>query len=239
MNHRITGVAESRSGWRVLSTPPAKATFDILVNALWEGRAAVDATAGVIDYEPWSYRYRLSLFATAARECDLPSTLVATGPFGDIKNYNGLDLYLSWYPAGLLIECTDMAGRGAPAIDAMSEKAVVERTLSGLAPYIPNLRLALEGAKLKVGGGWIVAPGGGSLADAASRLHRRDRFGVRRSGSIFRSIPASIRRLRGSRNGSPKKCWAKIALVGWAKKNLSPKAGERFLESTQQLLKAT
>ena len=168
MNHRITGVAESRGGWRVLSTPPAKETFDILVNALWEGRATVDATAGVVDHETWSYRYRLSLFATAARECDLPSTLVATGPFGDIKNYNGLDLYLSWYPAGLLIECTDMAGRGAPAIDAMSEKAVVERTLSGLAPYIPNLRLALEGAKLKVGGGWIVAPGGGSLADAAS-----------------------------------------------------------------------
>ena len=185
MNHRITGVAESRSGWCVRSTPPVEATFDILVNALWEGRAAVDATAGVIDYEPWSYRYRLSLFARTARECDLPSVLVATGPFGDIKNYNGRDLYLSWYPAGLLMECTDMSGRGAPAIDAVSERTIVERTLSGLAPYIPNLRRALEGAQFRIGGGWVVAPGGGSLADAASPLHRRDRFGVRRSGSYI------------------------------------------------------
>jgi len=185
MNHRITGVAESRGGWRLHSAPPVEASFDILVNALWEGRAAVDATAGVVDHETWSYRYRLSLFARAARACDLPSALVATGPFGDIKNYNGRDLYLSWYPAGLLMECTDMSGRGAPAIDAALERAIVERTLSGLMPYIPNLRLALEGAQFRVGGGWIVAPGSGSLADAASLLHRRDRFGVRRSGSYI------------------------------------------------------
>lgn len=33
---------------------------------------------------------------------DTPSVIIATGPFGDIKNYNKRDFYLSWYPTGLL-----------------------------------------------------------------------------------------------------------------------------------------
>jgi hypothetical protein len=32
--------------------------------------------------------------------------VIATGPFGDVKNYNGRDLYLSWYLTGLAAEST-------------------------------------------------------------------------------------------------------------------------------------
>jgi hypothetical protein len=35
---------------------------------------------------------------------------------------------------------------------------------------------------MAVEGGWVVAPGTGALSDPASRLHQRDRFGVRRYG---------------------------------------------------------
>src|SRR4051795_4195108 len=28
--------------------------------------------------------------------------IVCVGPFGDMKNYNNTDFYLSWYPTGLL-----------------------------------------------------------------------------------------------------------------------------------------
>ena len=57
--------------------------------------------------------------------------------------------------------------------------------LLGLAPYFPRLRGVLDDAQIVVGGGWVVAPGRGTLGDATSDLHRRDRFGVRRSGSYI------------------------------------------------------
>jgi hypothetical protein len=44
-----------------------------------------------------SYRYRVSVFLRAEQACTLPNAVIAVGPFGDIKNYNGRDLYLSWY----------------------------------------------------------------------------------------------------------------------------------------------
>jgi glycine/D-amino acid oxidase-like deaminating enzyme len=178
---RVSGVAEDKSGWRIVASPPAEATFDVIINALWEGRSAIDKTAGLGDSGTWSYRYRLSLFARAARECRLPSAVIATGPFGDMKNYNGRDLYLSWYPAGL------MADLAAPedGVQPHANEAIIEATLTSLAHFFPDLRDALAGAQIGVKGGWIVAPGGGSLADPASALHRRDRFGVSRRGCYF------------------------------------------------------
>ena len=51
---------------------------------------------------PWTHRYRQCVFVRTRSECDLPSALVAVGPFGDVKNYNGRDFYVSWYPVGLV-----------------------------------------------------------------------------------------------------------------------------------------
>ena len=184
-NCRVTGLTQRDKGWRINATPALDGPFDIVINALWEGRAAIDAAAGVADGEAWSYRYRQLLFARTARSCDLPSAMIATGPFGDIKNYNGRDLYVSWYPAGLAIDTTDVAAQGEPANDPAMQRALIERTLLGLAPYFPRLRGVLDDAQIVVGGGWVVAPGRGTLGDATSDLHRRDRFGVRRSGSYI------------------------------------------------------
>lgn len=181
LNCCISGVAEDTSGWRVEANPPTEAAYDVIINALWEGRAAIDRTAGLSDSGTWSYRYRLSLFARTARECRLPSAVIATGPFGDMKNYNGRDLYLSWYPAGLVADLDTPADNVQPPASA----ALIEATRSSLGHFFANLRDAIEGAQMIVGGGWIVAPGGGSLADPASALHRRDRFGVSRRGSYF------------------------------------------------------
>ena len=43
------------------------------------------------------------------RVVDVPSAIVAVGPFGDVKNYNGRDFYLSWYPLGLVAEGSEVA----------------------------------------------------------------------------------------------------------------------------------
>ena len=39
-----------------------------------------------------------------ARSMTCRARIVAVGPFGDVKNYNGRDFYLSWYPVGLVAE---------------------------------------------------------------------------------------------------------------------------------------
>lgn len=183
LNCRVTGLVQDKGGWRVEASPEIEGLYDVVINALWEGRAAIDRTVGLIDTETWSYRYRLSLFARTTKDCRLPSAIIATGPFGDIKNYNGRDLYLSWYPAGLLADL-DAPGDTVPMhSEVQAREGLIESTVSPLECFFPGLRDALSGARITVGGGWIVAPGRGSLADPASGLHRRDRFGVSRHGS--------------------------------------------------------
>ena len=76
--------------------------FDIVVNALWNGRLPIDVTAGIEPEPPWTHRFRQCVFIRTRTACDLPSALVAVGPFGDVKNYNGRDFYVSWYPVGLV-----------------------------------------------------------------------------------------------------------------------------------------
>lgn len=181
----VTGLAQDKSGWRIEGTPTIDGAFDLVINALWEGRAAIDRAAGLRESGIWSYRYRRSLFVQAAKHCHLPSVLIATGPFGDIKNYNGRDLYLSWYPAGLVADLAEPEEADLPRNDDGMTEGLIEKTVTALAHYFPTLDETLEGARITVCGGWIVAPGSGSLADPGSELHRRDRFGVRRHGSYI------------------------------------------------------
>jgi glycine/D-amino acid oxidase-like deaminating enzyme len=182
---RVTGLAQEKTGWRIEATPAVESPHEIVINALWEGRAAIDRAAGLGENGTWSYRYRLSLFARAAKDCHLPNALIATGPFGDIKNYNGRDLYLSWYPAGLLADLSEPDEGVLPHHDASVSERLIENTVTALTRFFPAVRGALDGARIAIGGGWIVAPGGGSLADPGSDLHRRDRFGVSRHGSYI------------------------------------------------------
>ena len=62
------------------------------------------------------------------------SVVVSTGPFGDIKNYNGRDFYLSWYPAGLMVEGHDVLPPDVPA-PGQAEREPSSRTFAaGSAP---------------------------------------------------------------------------------------------------------
>ena len=153
--------------------------FDAVVNALWEGRPAVDASVGLMPPAPWTHRFRAALFAAAA-ESTLRSGVLCTGPFGDVKRYADGRLYLSWYDAGLLAEGTGIEPPYAAArLTSQRQVAVRERTLAGLARYFPAVsRIAQDAAQLEVHGGWVYAIGRGSLADPASSLHQRDKFVV-------------------------------------------------------------
>lgn len=160
--------------------------FDAVVNALWEGRLAVDAGLGIRPEAAWSHRYRLSVFMRARRPLSVPSTVIAVGPFGDVKNYNGRDYHLSWYAAGLVAEGDSIHPPQPPGPSRLEHDRIAAEVLDRLGDIVTPVRaLAEEAEEIRVEGGWVYALGQGSLADPSSRLHRRDRVGIHRRGRYF------------------------------------------------------
>jgi len=184
---RVTRAECAGAGrWRVIGDPDLDVLFDFVVNALWEGRLEIDATAGLEPEHEWLHRYRLALFARTHAEVKARSALVCVGPFGDLKNYNGRDFYVSWYPTGLVAQGNGVTLESPVPLTAQQERRFVADVIAGLGPLLPATRRVLEAAEsIDVRGGFVFASGSGSLADPGASLHRRDRFGVRRMGSYF------------------------------------------------------
>jgi len=189
IGRRVTGVTpadETRGRWRVVTDGGSDGPFAFVVNALWEGRLAVDASHGLAPEPGWSHRYRRSLFVTTSQALDLPSAVIATGPFGDIKDYNGRDFYLSWYPAGLAAEGTAIEPPAVPALDSAGAEGVAAAIVAHLAAHIPCVAdVWARAARWRLEGGWVFARGAGLLSDPAATLHRRDRIGIRRLGTYL------------------------------------------------------
>lgn len=188
MRTRVAGAApiDGIAGpWRV-DTAEQSEPYDVVVNALWHGRLDVDRMAGVELPREWSNRYRLSLFVRTRRAFDLRSAVLAVGPFGDIKNYNGRDFYLSWYPAGLVHESDNdspdlyLADKLRDARDTIAAiRDGVSAAFCGIGPILADAE------SIKLAGGYVFAQGRGPLANASSTLHRRDRSGIARRGQYF------------------------------------------------------
>ncbi len=172
--------------WFVHTHDGSHGPYDAVVNALWEGRLAIDITAGLEPHGLWSNRYRLSLFLRTSVPVDLPCAVIATGPFGDIKNYNDRDFYLSWYPSGLVVDSWDTLPPVPPVLDGPQRDAICATILERIAGLLPaTARLEACAESMALEGGWVFAVGRGSLADPDSTLHRRSDFGVTRSGSYL------------------------------------------------------
>jgi hypothetical protein len=122
------------------------------------------------------------MFVHTKQSLDLPSVVLATGAFGDVKNYDGRHFYVSWYPAGLVAEGTDIE---PPTVQAWPLRSrLISAVQGGLSPLVPRVAEVFEHADdIIIGGGWVFAQGRGSLNDPTSTLHRRDQFGITRVGT--------------------------------------------------------
>src|SRR4029453_13831563 len=120
---------------------------------------------GLAPESPWSNRYRVSLFVETVRPLDFPSVIVATGPFGDIKNYDGTHFYISWYPAGLLLESEDVMPSPPTGGDAEKKEMIVDAVRAGITAILPGAAEIFDATgQLSVEGGWVFAYGQGTLA---------------------------------------------------------------------------
>ena len=118
---------------------------------------------------------------------DVPSAVVAVGPFGDLKNYGDGDFYLSWYPAGLLARSESVEPPPVPVLDDRGAgSGSLRRRSPGSGRSCPAaLEIERAATEVRVEGGWVYSQGGGLLDDPAAAVHRRDRHGISRMGSYF------------------------------------------------------
>ncbi len=172
--------------WLVAVEGEKNETFDVVVNCLWEGRLAIDRTAGLEPVPGWSHRYRLCLFGRTKRSVDVPCAVVALGPFGDIKNYDGCNFYISWYPSGLLAETSALSIEMPKALDAAERHQFINDVRARITELVPAVSSMFDYAQeLEVRGGFVFAQGRGSLSDPKATIHRRDQFGVNRLGGYI------------------------------------------------------
>jgi hypothetical protein len=159
--------------------------YDRVANTLWHGRLEIDASMGLCPEQPWLYRYKFAhrVFVPLTAE-RVPSITGVLGPFGDIVNYLGNGLFVSWYPTGMI--ATSQAVRPPEwdrELTVERRREVFRISFAEWRRRCPALEsLEFGEAAVDPGGGVIFAWGDTDVADPRSQLHQRHEIGVRSVG---------------------------------------------------------
>lgn len=166
----------------------SQTTYPVVVNCLWAGRLAIDASAGFAPTYSWVFRYKASLTMRGDTSAPLaPSTTLVLGPYGDFVNFGGGEYYLSWYPRFMLGRNSDLDGRNLQSLpESIDAISMVHEGISEMSAYLPSLQaIAATNPKFEVGGGVIFARGASDIVDPRSGLHRRAAIGVFQHGAYL------------------------------------------------------
>ena len=183
--HRVASVRRIHERYRIEGQNPTGAwRIDAgqVVNALWEGRLAIDSQLGLDVAAGWVHRLKYRVIARLPEDLRRgPSLTMVLGRYGDVVVRPDGSAYLSWYPAGLRgwsreiepPQTWDSACRGVIPDDARSE--IAHSILHGLDAWYPGIARAVP---IEVDAGVIVAYGDSDVDDRNSGLHDRSRIGV-------------------------------------------------------------
>ena len=156
--------------------------FDGVVNALWDGRLAIDAARGQGPGRKWVHRYKHGIRFRPAAAMSLPSVTIALGPYGDIVNYGNGAYYLSWYPVCMTAHSDAMTPPLWPKCpDEPLRSQMVDATFTAMGAIVPKLAEA-HPTDIAVKGGIIFAWGATDINDRESELHQRHEIGVHTHG---------------------------------------------------------
>lgn len=199
LGRRVLTAEADQSGVRVTSEHAdgrAIDRFDHVVNALWDGRLALDAAMGYKPAGPWLHRLKYGITFTLPGGLErLPSITVISGPFGEVISFRNRRIYLTWYP-----ECLRGISKEVAPPDWRTHPLEPERsrilwgTIAGLSKILPGLS-RLDCARLPdacVKGGVIVAWGDSDIYDPASRLHQRYEVGITSFGHYHSIDPGKL-----------------------------------------------
>jgi glycine/D-amino acid oxidase-like deaminating enzyme len=175
---------------------PSRDCFDHVVNALWDGRLAINEALGFRANRAWLHRLKYGVsFRLPPNVRRPPSATVILGPFGEVVTYGDGIIYLTWYPDCLKAICTDVT---PPDWDTYPPEPLRSRIIRGtycaLSAIVGTLR-ELDGESLpevSVKGGAIVAWGETDIYDPASELHRRFEIGVTSEGRFHSVDPGKL-----------------------------------------------
>jgi glycine/D-amino acid oxidase-like deaminating enzyme len=171
-------------------------SFDHVVNALWDGRLALNHAVGMETGRPWLHRlkYGVSFRLPEAAEAP-PSATFISGPFGEVVSYGGGLTYLTWYPECLRAISRDLVPPDWPTYPGEPLRSrIIAGTLAALAGIVPSLR-QLDPSTLPeatVKGGVIVAWGETDIYDPESELHRRYEIGITTKGRFHSIDPGKL-----------------------------------------------
>ena len=161
----------------------ARHRFDHVVNALWDGRLALDGKLGLRPDRPWLHRLKYGVsFYLPDHARRPPSATFVSGPLGEVVSYHDGLIYLTWYPTCLLAISRDVKPPDwATYPDDPLRSKISKETLQAMANFVLSLQhLDLEDlVDVTVKGGVIVAWGETDIYDPRSELHRRYEIGVK------------------------------------------------------------
>jgi hypothetical protein len=174
----------------------AQHRFDHVINALWDGRLAVDETLGFRPGRPWLHRLKYGVsFRLPQHARRPPSATFVSGPLGEVVSYRDGLTYLTWYPVCLRGLSSDASPPDWPTYpDEPRRSELVRETLAAMAPFVTALRDVNPEAlaDVTVKGGVIVAWGDTDIYDPGSELHRRYEIGVTSSRHYHSVDPGKL-----------------------------------------------
>lgn len=160
--------------------------YDHVVNALWDGRLAIDASFGLRPERPWLWRLRRNLRVDAdGAGLRVPSATNVLGPFGDVVNFGNGTFYLSWYPSGRIGVSRDLVPfewhQPMTAVDPGPTEAGIVAGIGAIVPAVGDL-IRRAGTRLRLTEGIVFAWGETDIDDRQSRLHQRYQIGIHSHG---------------------------------------------------------
>lgn len=181
---RVVDVARRNGGYEVAFDDGAAqkaGPYDHVVNALWEGRLAIDQRLGFMPEQRWVHRHKFgNRVQVALAPGDLPSVTVVLGPFGDVVNFGANGFFLSWYPSGMVARSDALEPpRDWNALDQPARYDIFQRSLEqwlSLCPRLNEITFAREA--VDPASGAIFAWGDRDIGDPDSKLHDRYEIGV-------------------------------------------------------------
>jgi hypothetical protein len=181
---RVVDVKRRNGGYEVGYDDGAAQTagpYDHVVNALWEGRLAIDQRMGLAPEQRWLHRHKFgNRVQVAIGRNDLPSVTIVLGPFGDVVNFGTNGFFLSWYPSGMVASSQALEPpRDWNALDTAERHRIFERSLQRWLTICPRLNaVAFDREAIDPASGAIFAWGDSDIGDPESKLHTRYEIGI-------------------------------------------------------------